>query len=292
MRFLVFGSTGMAGHVVSLYLAEQGHEVHGTARRDAQFLLDRGVRVISLDATNPDAVYRILAQGDYDVAINCVGLLNKACDDRPDLAVYLNSCFPHLLEVATRGTRTRIFHLSTDCVFAGNTGPYSEDSIPDGMTFYDKTKALGEIRNEKDLTLRQSIVGPDVDPEGIGLLNWFMKQEGEVRGFTGAIWTGLTTLELAKAIERCAESSSVGLVNMVPSACISKYNLLGLFNRELRAKPLEIVPDDALKLDKTLLRGNSVCSFIPNDYAGQIADLANWMHSHEELYPHYLSLRK
>ena len=93
--------------------------------------------------------------------------------------------------------------MSTDCVFSGKTGWYSETSSRDGETFYDRSKALGELENNKDLTFRNSIIGPDLNKNGIGLFNWFMKQEGQIYGFTKAIWTGVTTLTLAKAMERC-----------------------------------------------------------------------------------------
>ncbi len=287
MRFLVFGATGMAGHMVSLYLAERGHEVFGTARRAADCLEQRGVRIISLDVCDSTAVKDILVNGCYDVVVNCVGLLNKACDERPDLAVYLNSYFPHLLEVVTRDMNTRVFHLSTDCVFAGNAGPYVEGSIHDGVTFYDRTKSIGEIINRKDLTLRQSIVGPDTNETGIGLFNWFMRQNDIVRGFSGAIWTGLTTLELAKAIE-CASLEEVsGLVNMVPEFNISKYKLLLLFNRHCRNGKIRVVESNKVQLDKSLVRTNFSCSFRPSSYDVQVAEMADWIKNHIELYPHY-----
>lgn len=287
MRFLVFGATGMAGHMISLYLAERGYEVYGTARRAADFLEQRGVRVISLDVRDSTAVKDILVNGCYDVAVNCIGLLNKACDERPDLAVYLNSYFPHLLEVVTRDMNTRVFHLSTDCVFAGNTGPYIEDSIPDGATFYDRTKSLGEIVNGKDLTLRQSIVGPDTNETGIGLFNWFMRQNDMARGFSGAIWTGLTTLELARAIECAALEKISGLMNMVPASSISKYDLLLLFNKYCRSGEIRIIEDKKMQLDKSLVRTNFDCSFKPSSYDTQVAEMAEWIENHTELYPHY-----
>lgn len=289
MRFLVFGATGMAGHMVSLYLAERGHEVHGTSRRQATVLEERGVRVHYLDVRDQEAVKEVLATNSYDVVVNCIGLLNKACDERPDLAVYLNSYFPHLLEALTRNTPTRVFHLSTDCVFAGNSGPYSENSKPDGGTFYDRTKALGELRNDKDLTLRQSIVGPDINPEGIGLFNWFMRQAGCINGYTEAIWTGMTTLELAKAIEYCAADGSVGLVNMVPEgAGISKYDLLSLFNDSCGTESIQIKPYSDFKLDKSLIRKNHESAFRPQPYKRQVQEMAEWIESHAALYPHYV----
>ena len=102
--------------------------------------------------------------------------------------------------------------MSTDCVFSGKTGGYDESSLRDGETFYDRSKALGELENQKDLTFRNSIIGPDLNEEGIGLFNWFMKQTGEINGYTKAMWTGVTTLTLAKAMESAVQQGLTGLI--------------------------------------------------------------------------------
>lgn len=283
MRFLVLGATGMAGHVVSLYLSESGHDVIGFGRRPVRFLANSIVG----DALDFASVEGAVSSVRPDVVVNCIGLLNRACEEHPDRAIFLNAFLPRKLEALTAGADVRVFHLSTDCVFAGNTGPYEEDSVLDGVTLYDRSKALGEINNNKDLTLRQSIVGPDMDPDGIGLLNWFMAQEGSIQGYTEAIWTGLTTLELAKAVEQCAFDGSTGLVNMVPDTAISKFDLLNLFNEHLCADFVDVVPNDAFRLDKTLVRTNLVPTFCPAPYARQVAELAAWVEAHRGLYPHY-----
>lgn len=283
MKFLVLGATGMVGHVIYLFLAEQGHSVVGFCRRPAPSL----GKTISGDAFDFARVAQAINSEEPDVVVNCIGLLNRACDRHPDRAIYLNSYFPHKLESETQSTRTRIFHLSTDCVFAGNTGPYTEESFQDGRTMYDRSKALGELVNNKDLTLRQSVVGPDIDPKGIGLLNWFMAQTGAVEGYTTAIWTGLTTVELAKAVDQCARDGSTGLVNMVPEKSISKYHLLCLFNKRLRDCPIRIAPSEKLRLDKTLIRKNMKPTFQPAPYEQQVDELREWMASHCNLYPSY-----
>lgn len=283
MRFLVLGCSGMAGHMISIYLKERGHRVVGFSRGGVPFLDEQVVG----DARSEALIAETLSEGDFDVAINCVGVLNDFAERDPEGAAYLNGELPHALARLTEGTRTRVFHMSTDCVFAGNTGPYTEESVPDGKTVYDRTKAAGELRDGKNLTFRCSIVGPDTDPAGIGLLNWFMAQKGPVRGYSCAIWTGLTTLELAKAMERAAEEDVHGLVNMVPPESISKLDLLRLFNQELRGGSVEIVPDGSVQLDKTLVRTDFGCSFRPAGYGGQVAEMAEWIRAHRDLYPHY-----
>lgn len=286
MKFLVFGVTGMAGHTISLYLQECGYKVVGFSRRSVSFLEEQ----VNGDVHDIDLVSKTIVKGEFDVVINCVGILNQYAERNRGEANYLNAVFPHVLAGISRKSHTRVFQLSTDCVFKGNTGPYTESSIPDGETIYDRTKADGELHDDQNITFRCSIVGPDINSEGIGLLNWFMKQEGTIKGFTNAIWTGLTTLELAKAIECAAHENVTGLVNMVPESNISKYELLGLFNKHLRRNALNIIPDSVLHLDKTLIRTNYESSFRPKSYSGQIIELASWIRGHRKLYAHYVSL--
>lgn len=283
MRFLVLGCSGMAGHTISIYLKEHGHCVVGFSRRGVPFLEDQ----VQGDARDEGLIARVLSEGGFDVVVNCVGVLNQYAERDPEGAAYLNGELPHVLARLTDGSPTRVFHMSTDCVFAGNTGPYTESSVPDGSTVYDRTKALGELRDSKNLTFRNSIVGPDIDPSGIGLLNWFMKQDGPIKGYSNAIWTGLTTLELAKAMERAALEDVAGLVNMVPSESISKLDLLKLFNESLRGGSVEIVPYGDYELDKTLVRTNFDCSFLPANYCDQVLEMGKWIRSHSDLYPHY-----
>lgn len=282
MRFFVLGASGMAGHLISLYLKERGHFVVGFSRRGVPFLDNQ----VLGDARDEALLDEVIGEGEFDVVINCVGVLNKAAEENPD-AAYLNGQLPHVLARITEGKRARVFHMSTDCVFAGNTGPYTEESVPDGESAYDCTKAAGELRDSKNLTFRNSIVGPDINERGIGLLNWFMAQPGPVKGFTGATWTGLTTLELAKAMEHEAGEHAAGLVNMVPEGNINKYDLLGLFNEELRGGKVEIIPDDGLQLDKTLVRTNFAPTYMPKPYPEQVREMAQWVRAHRNLYPHY-----
>ena len=281
MRFLVLGAAGMAGHLISLYLRERGHDVTGFARHDLPFLEFQ----VEGDVTDMTKLRSVVRDG-YDVVVNCVGVLNKAAETNPN-AAWLNGELPHVLADMTADLSARVFHMSTDCVFAGNTGPYTEASNPDGVSAYDRTKAAGELDDEKNLTFRNSIVGPDMNPNGIGLLNWFMQQPGPIKGFTGAIWTGLTTLELAKAMEHEAAEDAHGLVNMVPEGSINKCELLELFNDELRGGRIEIIPDAGLQLDKTLMRTNFGPTYRPKSYPEQIREMAGWVRAHKELYPHY-----
>lgn len=282
MKFLVLGCNGMAGHMISLYLREQGHDVLGFARTKSA-LIDS----VAGDAQDAAFMKKLIGHDKFDTVINCIGLLNKTCDEYQAMAVYLNSYFPHQLAQLTENSHTQVIHMSTDCVFSGKRGQHAEDDFRDGETFYDRTKALGEIVNDKDLTTRQSIVGPDINQNGIGLMNWFMQQHGEVTGYTGAIWTGQTTLQLAKTMEEAAKERVHGLYNMVPETSISKCDLLRLFNEYLRKEKVTIVPVDKMAADKSLKRTHWDFHYKIPDYETMIAELANWMRMHRELYPHY-----
>ena len=170
MKFLVLGCNGMAGHTISLYLKEQGHDVFGFDRRESKYINNA-----TGDARDIDFVRNLIVDGKYDTVINCIGILNQFAEENMALASFLNSYFPHFLAEVTDGTDTQVIHMSTDCVFSGKRGEYTEDDFRDGETFYDRSKALGELEDGKNITLRNSIVGPDINPNGIGLMNWFMK---------------------------------------------------------------------------------------------------------------------
>lgn len=273
----------MAGHLISLYFKEQGQEVIGFAR-SVSTLLDK---TVIGDATDMSLIKQIIEEGNYDAVINCIGLLNQFAEDNKSMAVLLNGYLPHYLVEITKNTKTRVIHMSTDCVFAGNDGPYFENSMPNGATFYDRSKAMGEINNEKDLTFRNSIIGPDIKESGIGLFNWFMKQKGPIDGFTGAIWTGVTTYTLAKAIESALNENLTGLYNLVNNRSISKFNLCLLFNKYFRNGEVEINPNDKLQLDKSLRCMRRDFSFIVPSYEQQIKEMREWVDNHRELYPHY-----
>ena len=283
MRILVLGSNGMAGHLISLYLQEQGYDVTGFARQKSTILN----KSIVGDATNFPYLKEIIEKGKYDVVINCIGILNQFAEQNHPLSVLLNSYLPHFVAQAANKVESYVIHMSTDCVFSGTKGQYTEDDIPDGVTFYDRTKALGELNDDKNITLRNSIVGPDINQNGIGLLNWFMQQEGELNGFTKAIWTGQTTLQLAKTMEVAAKERAVGLYNAVPNESINKYELLQLFNKYFKHNTVTIHPIEGVKADKSLKRTRYDFSYKIPDYEKMVAEAAEWTFNHKKLYPHY-----
>lgn len=285
MRYLVLGCNGMAGHMISIYLKEQGNSVKGFARKRLGI-----IDTIEGDVHNTEELEETISNEKPDCIVNCIGILNRAAENNKSEAVYINSYLPHLLADITKDMKTQVVHLSTDCVFSGKKGKYKENDIKDGLTFYDRTKALGEIEDNKNITLRTSIIGPDINKDGIGLFNWFMnatKLNDTINGYDQVIWTGQTTLQLAKTIEVFTTTKQAGLVNIVPDTSISKYEMLCLFNKYFKDNAVCIKRVSDIKSDKSLVRTNFSSSYTIPDYEYMIKELALWMDNHKYLYQHY-----
>ena len=229
MRILVLGSQGMAGHIISAYLKEQGYEVYGASRThnvgdlylDAESELSRLRFFNSPLAKNPDFV------------INCIGILGPDANKNPSRTVLLNSWWPHYLETLYANTKTKVIHISTDCIFDGSRGWYIESDLPTETNLYGRSKAMGEINNDKDITLRMSIIGTEIKKEGrSGLLNWVINNpDDKIQGWENSIWNGITTYELAVQINCFINNPIIsGIYHLVPDYNISKYHLVSHIN--------------------------------------------------------------
>lgn len=236
VKILVLGATGMLGHRLLGDLARR-HEVSGAIRGPVQQWRDhpvlRGQRLISgWDAMAPDSILPLLDRERPEVAINCIGIvkqLKEAHDPIPSIAV--NALWPHRLAAACRERCIRLLHFSTDCVFSGERGPYAEDDLTDARDLYGRTKLLGEIAQPGCLTLRSSIIGHELRG-GSGLLEWFLRRRGgSASGFSGALYTGVTTNEMAaivgRVIERFPDLDGLWQVAATP---IDKFSLLSKLN--------------------------------------------------------------
>ncbi|MCT4592691.1 MAG: sugar nucleotide-binding protein [Anaeromicrobium sp.] len=282
MKILVLGTGGMAGHLVAIYLREKGHRVTGFSKTPLSYCEN-----IVGNALDKKTLEEAVTCEPFDAVINCIGVLNKEVDNHIADGIFLNSYLPHFIVDCLKDTKTKFIHLSTDCVFLGKSGAYGEDDFKDSDTFYGRTKALGEINDTKNLTIRTSIIGPDRKENGVGLLNWFLKQDGSVNGFTSAIWTGVSTITLAQAIERALEEDLCGLYHLVNNQTISKFELLQLFNCYLKKEQVEILSDDSVHVDKSLINNRKDFNFIVPSYEQMIKDTRDWIFAHKELYPHY-----
>jgi dTDP-4-dehydrorhamnose reductase len=265
--------------MIQRYLSGLGsYEVIGLARtQDARFV-DRQV-----DVENLGQLADALKAVQPAVVVNCVGVLNAAADDDPGRAVFLNSYLPHRLAQMGGEMHFHLIHLSTDCVFSGTSGRYTEASEPDGTTLYARTKALGEVWSAPHLTLRTSIVGPELKKEGIGLFEWFMRQTGSVPGYASVLWTGVTTLELAKAVHAAIEENLSGLYHLVPDRPISKYDLLCEIARAFDIRDVQVVPQGNPHCQRTLMCTRTDFSFQVHDYGTMLDELAKVVHDMPDL---------
>lgn len=278
-KVLLFGATGMAGHVAYYYLKNTGkYELTNVVYRTK--LTDDSIIV---DVTNKDAVAEVVCKTNPDLIINCIGILIKGSKEHPDNAIFINAYFPHLLKKLSDEVGAKLIHISTDCVFSGKKGNYTEEDFRDADDVYGRSKALGEIINEKDLTIRTSIIGPELKKNGEGLFHWFMQQTGKINGFKTAIWGGVTTLELAKAIDVAIEKQLTGLVQLSNGIGISKYDLLHLFKEIWNRHDIEILPYDGNGIDKSIAKSKRF-EYEISSYKDMLLEQSQWMKKYSNLY--------
>lgn len=273
-KVLVIGIKGMAGHVIFKKLPQLGtYQVFGVARN-----VETSTHVFDLDVSNTVKLSDIIKQNDFDAIVNCVGILNKDAEDNPEKAIWFNSYFPHFLEKVTKETKTKVIHISTDCVFSGKKGGYSEKDVRDGYGFYAQSKALGELDNPKDITIRTSIIGPETNINGIGLFHWFMSQENTqvLKGFTQAFWSGITTFELVKVVHWAIQNEITG-IKQISREKIDKYSLLKLFNAIYRDNEMQIVSDDVYKVDKSLISSRTDFVYNVPAYEEMLIEMKEWI---------------
>ncbi|MHA1764372.1 MAG: dTDP-4-dehydrorhamnose reductase family protein [Promethearchaeota archaeon] len=278
-KILIFGSTGMAGHVITRYFKSLNkYEIFNSSRSR----LDEDTHIIDV-LNNREDIINFIERLRPDIIINCIGVLIRESELYPDQAIYINSYFPRFLENLGKKSQFKLIHLSTDCVFSGERGNYSETDIKDGKTMYARTKSLGEVINKKDLTIRTSIIGPELKSRGEGLFHWFFNQKNEIKGYNKVYWTGITTLELAKAIDVAVEEDLSGLYHLVPNNKISKHELLNLI-KKIWNLPIKIIKSDVPVSDKSLINTRTDFSYNIPDYEDMLRELHEWMKNYNYQY--------
>ena len=273
----------MAGHMISMHfkaLPEEYkvYDICHTAKLDENSIV--------LDVHDLNSLNTIVEKINPNIIINSIGILNKNAEDNPSNTIFINSYFPRYLEERFKNTNIKVIHLSTDCVFLGDTGNYSEVSITDGKDLYAKTKILGEINNNKDLTVRTSIIGPELKENGTGLFHWFMKQRETVNGYSNVIWSGVTTLQLSKCLELMIEKNLSGLYNLTSETPINKYELLKIMNSVFN-KNLLIENYEHIQNNKSLVSIRKDFSVKVPSYTEMISELRDWMKENRHLYLQY-----
>lgn len=280
MKVLIIGSKGMAGHVIrSFFKVNTDFDVVDIARDSDFYEPD-----YKMDVTDFSKLSAVLKTENPQIVINGIGILNKDAEDNPDKAILLNCYLPHFLAKLGDEIGYKLIHISTDCVFNGKKGNYTEKSEKDGIGFYAQTKALGEVNNQSHLTLRTSIIGPELKSSGIGLFHWFMQQEGNIRGFSEAYWTGVTTIELAKAIKIAIEQNVTGLHHLVNNTKINKFDLVHLFKKVFNKDNVDIESYDGYKVDKSLVKTDFSFEYAVPSYEIMISEMKEWIQNHKDLY--------
>lgn len=279
-RILVLGAGGMAGHMARIYLRELGHEVIAVARSPSNDW-------DCLDVENETLLENYIEDKRPSVILNCVGVLIKESEENPIRAIRINSLLPRLLSNLGEKQEFRLIHLSSDCVFSGTNAPYYENSLKDADDIYGRSKALGEVITDRDLTIRTSIVGPELKPSRAGLFNWFMSQHGTIKGFTKAMWGGVTTLEMAKAIDAAIGQGTTGLIHLTNGVPISKYDLLSLFKEIWKRDDINIDRDDTRVSDRSLVCSRTDYKYSVPSYRTMLGEMKEFMGEHQKLYEFY-----
>ena len=257
MKILVLGATGMLGHKAMQVLSER-HEVVGSVRREPDGFADHPVLgpmelVGGVDVDNFSTVERAVKAVRPDLVLNCIGIVKQLKEARdPVPSIRINALFPHLLAQLCVREGVRMVHMSTDCVFSGRTGMYTEQDFADAGDLYGRTKYLGEVDYPGCLTVRTSIVGRELD-SAHGLLGWFFSQQGKkVSGYTNAVFSGLTTNALSEVIGTVIEQHpDLRGTWQVASSPIDKYDLL-VQVRDRFGLDIEIEPDESVVIDRSL----------------------------------------
>lgn len=258
MKVLIFGAGGMIGHKMFKILGEQGFKVFGTLKQpiknyQAFSLFNADNAFENLDILNHTEVLRVLNQVKPDAILNCIGItLRKPEITDLDHCVKVNSEFPQFLKNWCENNNSYLVHFSTDCVFSGKDGPYTEKSYTSAKDIYGRTKALGEVFGSHVLTLRGSMIGTELFGK-TELLEWAFSQKNKsIKGFSKAMYSGVTTNVMANLVAKILKSSEklVGLYQ-VSSKPISKYDLLVLLNDSFKLN-IQIAKDDSYASEKIL----------------------------------------
>jgi len=256
MRVLVLGASGMLGNAMLRVMSGQANwTVYGTLRSPnttLQALAPQAQLLHGIHADQPDSLLAAFAQSRPQVVINCVGLVKQlASADDPLEAIPINALLPHRLARLCELAQARLVHISTDCVFTGIQGNYRESDIPDAEDLYGRSKLLGEVSDRHAVTLRTSIIGHELGRDH-GLIGWFLSQQGRVKGYTEAIFSGLPTCVLARAVrDHVIPNIDLHGLYHVAAEPISKHDLLQIVNR-IYGKALQIEPDDRVKINRSL----------------------------------------
>lgn len=281
MKILVLGVDGMLGHQIASSLSRE-HLISGTARasdtkyKDIRAYLPQKV-YFNIDIRDIESVISVFHDFQPDAVINAVGIIKQRNEaDNIIDNIEINALLPHKLARYCIDNRIKMVHFSTDCIFSGDTGNYLDDSTPDAKDIYGKTKYLGEVSGSGIVSLRTSIIGLELSRKK-SLIEWFLAQRGSIYGYVNAVYTGFTTLEMARIVGMIVESSKPidGIYN-VSSSKISKFELLKKLCDRLKVD-IDVIPEPTFKCDRSLIsnRFRDYFSYEPPSWDEMLDELAD-----------------
>lgn len=281
MRVLILGVTGMLGSAIySVFASTPEHETWGTLRdaTSRRFFPETAQNQLidRVDVMNRDALLAVMDRVRPEVVVNAVGVVKQLTIANDPLTVLpINAMFPHRLAALCHLAGARMIHISSDCVYSGRTGGYVETDLSDAQDLYGKSKYIGEVHDcHHVITLRTSAIGHELDSQ-TGLLEWFLSQQGRVKGYARAIYSGLPCIELARVIAKFVlpDPDLYGLYH-VASQPISKLDLLKMI-AEVYAKNIVIDPDDEVRIDRSMnaARFSRATGYIAPNWGTLIADM-------------------
>ena len=282
-HIVIIGSSGMLGNAVTRYFfQETDFSVTGTVRsKDSIGLFPQSLQehiVWGVDVDYFDTVRAFIKEQQPDIVINCVGLVKQLSDaNDPLIALPINSLFPHMLARCCAEYSARVIHMSTDCVFSGSKGGYLDNDIPDAHDLYGVSKRLGEVDYPNAVTLRTSIIGHELNGNR-SLIDWFLSQEGSVKGFCEAVFSGLPTVEIARIIkDYVIPNKELRGLYHVSAEPINKYDLLSLV-ADIYGHNTKIIKDTDFKIDRSLdsSRFRAVTGFKPDPWHEMIITMKNF----------------
>lgn len=279
-RILVLGSSGMLGHVVTATLESAEYDVVGLS-----YPQTFGKQSVKLDLTKGEEFEAFLQNNIFDCIVNCAAVLVAQSEQKKDLGIYMNAYLPRYLEQKFLDSKTKIIHVSTAGVFSGKESRYGENNIADTEIFYGKIKHLGEINNEKDLTIRSDFWGPDLNKQSASLFNWALSHENK-KGFTGEMFNGVSSVEFARFLLTAMEDAT-GIFHLVAEHVISKFEFLRSLN-EAFSLCGDIIPTQGRKIDRSLANNRRDIYSTEKNYHEMLSEAKEWIQKHSAFYPHYV----
>tara|TARA_X000000368_G_C23043180_1_gene717932 strand:+ start:11 stop:883 length:873 start_codon:yes stop_codon:yes gene_type:complete len=283
-KILILGSKGMLGHMLFYNLSiYENFKIYNFSHK-----IKLNSKSINCNVFDILDLEKKIKKIKPDVIINCIGIIIQNIENKVSDSIYVNAFFPNKLKEIVRPFKTKIIHISTDCVFNGKKGNYSEKDIPNETNIYGLSKFLGEINEKPHLTIRTSIIGPEINSEGRGLMHWIFMQSGKIKGYDKVLWGGVTTLELSKVIYHCIKNNIYGLFHVTNGEPISKYELLKIIKEKFNLVKVKIKPYSEIISDKSLKSIRNDISYKVPSYYKMISDLYEFYKKNKGLYKYNL----